>query len=191
MKARARRRAGKRSADIIPPNPILQRHADEIRALGRQSWDNVVEIGRRLVECRKILKDRRKWLAWIGAEFSWSRAHADRCIAAYQNRTKLLKLSTLGTPISALYMLAKASDAAIAKVERRFAAGERMKAREIIALASQQQETSKALQTIDLSRSDDDAPRAFAQHGNGTRRRRVDVYDAGIRQWVQRLQRLP
>ena len=58
----------------MPPRTELDEHVDEIRALGRRSFDDVVEIGRRLVRCRELLKTQRGWLAWIKTKFGWSRA---------------------------------------------------------------------------------------------------------------------
>lgn len=126
--SRARKQARRRSKPVvIPAHPELTAHADAIRTLGRRAFDDVIEIGRRLVECRKLLKAQRVWLAWLRAEFGWSRAHADRAIAAYRNRTKLHKLSTLGVGLSALYLLTKASPEVVKDIERRVEAGERLR----------------------------------------------------------------
>jgi hypothetical protein len=63
------------------------------------------------------------------ARFRWSRAHADNLIGLYLNRGKLLKFSSL--PISALYLLTKASPKLIQKIEQDVEAGERLFVREI------------------------------------------------------------
>ncbi len=137
MKARTKQRVRKRSADIIPPNPILRQDADAIRALGRGSFDNFVEIGRRLERDRKILKKQGAWLAWLKAEFSWSRRTADRFIAIFEAETtghlRNLRTAAAALPLTAIYALAKASPEVVADVERRLAGGERVKAREIVA----------------------------------------------------------
>ena len=41
---------------VVPSIPELDEHAAEIIALGRRSFADVVEIGRRLVRCRELLK---------------------------------------------------------------------------------------------------------------------------------------
>jgi hypothetical protein len=91
----------------------------------------VVEIGERLMACRAILKDKRAWLAWLKAEFRWSRRHADRFIAVAKNKGNCATLRTLGLPISALYELATASRKLIAKIEQDIEAGERPSVRDI------------------------------------------------------------
>jgi DUF3102 family protein len=83
----------------------------------------MVAIGERLVECRKLLKEDRVWLAWLSSEFSWSRRTANRFVDLYRARHNLGKLPSL--PASALYLLAKARPAVIQVVERSVAAGER------------------------------------------------------------------
>ena len=42
---------------------VLAEHANEIRRLGKRVVADVVEIGRRLSECRTILKDDGGWRA--------------------------------------------------------------------------------------------------------------------------------
>ena len=115
----------RRAQDVIPFNRELNEHADAIRTIGRQSFEGMVEIGRRLVRCRHLLKGQRRWLAWIKVEFGWSRAHADRAIALYTSRDKVHKLSTLGVPLSALYLLARAEPEARRRVTQLLEAGER------------------------------------------------------------------
>ncbi len=192
MKARTKQRVRKRSADIIPPNPILRQDADAIRALGRGSFDNFVEIGRRLERDRKILKKQGAWLAWLKAEFSWSRRTADRFIAIFEAETtghlRNLRTAAAALPLTAIYALAKASPEVVADVERRLAGGERVKAREIVALASQQ-ETFTSLRTVDFSQSDDGpiAPRTFARHDDETPPRQVDLRATEIQRWLRDL----
>ena len=108
---------------IMPPRTELDEHVDEILALGRRSFEDIVEIGRRLVRCRELLKTQRGWLAWIKTKFGWSRAHADNLIGVYLHRDKLLKFSTL-LPISALYLLAKQEPEVHQRLARQVEAGE-------------------------------------------------------------------
>jgi hypothetical protein len=113
-------------AVAIPNSAELAKHADEIRTIGRQTFEGAVEIGRLLVRCRELLKERRTWLAWLKAEFSWSRSHADNLIALHMRRGELRKFRNLSLPVSALYLLAKAPPKALLVTEQRIAAGERL-----------------------------------------------------------------
>src|SRR5215831_13644780 len=110
----------------IPPSPELAEHADRIRALGRQTFDGVIEIGERLVRCRELLKTQGAWLAWLEAEFGWSRRTADRFIDLFRAKDKVGNLRTLGIGISGLYLLAKASPEVVEDIERRAKAGHRV-----------------------------------------------------------------
>ena len=109
---------------VMPPRTELDEHVDEILMLGRRSFEDIVEIGRRLVRCRELLKTQRGWLAWIKTKFGWSRATADNMIAVYVHRDKLLKFSTLRLPISALYLLAKQEPEVHQRLARQVEAGE-------------------------------------------------------------------
>src|SRR5215472_113083 len=120
---------GRKSAVVIPPLPELHVHADAIRALARRSFDDIIDIGRRLARCRELLKSKRQWMAWLLAEFSWSRRTANRFIALFQAKDKLGNLPTL--PMSSLYTLATASPKLIQKIERDIKAGERPSVAEI------------------------------------------------------------
>jgi hypothetical protein len=115
---------------VIPPNPTLARHADAIRALGRRCFDDMVAIGERLAACRELLKSDGLWLAWLSAEFSWSRRTADRFIDLHKARHKLRNLRT-SMPLSALYTLARASPQLVQAIERRVEAGEQPSVREV------------------------------------------------------------
>jgi hypothetical protein len=52
-------------------NPIVAEHAEAIRSLGRRVVADVIEIGRRLTECKKLL-GHGNWLPWLDREFGWS-----------------------------------------------------------------------------------------------------------------------
>ena len=97
----------------------------------------MVEIGRRLVRCRELLKTQRGWLAWIKTKFGWSRATADNMIAVYVHRDELLKFSTLRLPISALYLLAKQEPEVLQRIERHVDAGEPVTARAVKVIVTQ------------------------------------------------------
>ena len=48
----------------------LADHAEAIRALGKQMIAGTIEIGRRLIEAKKIA-GRGNWLPWLDREFGW------------------------------------------------------------------------------------------------------------------------
>ena len=117
----------KRKSYVISSIPELDHHAAEILEFGRRSLADIIEIGRRLVRCRELLKPQGCWLAWIKTKFGWSRAHADNLIAVFEARDRLLKFSSL--PISALYLLAKRDPEFLLSIEHHVEAGEPVNAR--------------------------------------------------------------
>jgi hypothetical protein len=135
----------------------LAEHANEIKTIGRQTFDGLVEIGRRLVRCRELLKPEREWLAWLKAEFSWSRSHADNLIAVYTRRDKLRKFRNLNVPLSALYLLTKAPPKALIITEQSIRAGERPTVSTVDRIAKQQRDRARI--TITEPASPQDGPR--------------------------------
>jgi hypothetical protein len=51
-------------------NPTLVEHAAAIRALGKRVVTDVIEIGARLTECKRIA-GHGSWLPWLNREFGW------------------------------------------------------------------------------------------------------------------------
>jgi len=94
---------------------VLAQHAEAIRAAGRRTVENVIEIGRRLTEARELC-DHGEWLAWLKEEFSWSRQTADNLINVYE-ASKSLNFSNLDLPVSSLYLLARPSTPEAARQE--------------------------------------------------------------------------
>src|SRR5262249_1918176 len=102
------------------PANVLAEHADAIRCLGKQTVENVVEIGRRLTECRNHPRMKHgDWLPWLKREFGWSQQPAQRFMDGYRlaSDAELPKLGNLGLPVSALYQLAAPSTPEAAKIE--------------------------------------------------------------------------
>jgi hypothetical protein len=112
---------------------LLTEHADAIRSLGKQTVGNIIEIGRRLVDCRDNHLEHGKWLPWLKREFNWSRQTADRFIHIYEASDKLPKLSNLEVPVSGLYLLAAPSTPVAAREEviARAEAGEALPVAEV------------------------------------------------------------
>jgi hypothetical protein len=85
-------------------NPILAEHAAEIRRLGKRVVEDVIEIGGRLTECKRIC-GHGNWLPWLNREFKWTEMTATRFINVYE-MSKSNNLLNLELPISGLYLLA-------------------------------------------------------------------------------------
>src|ERR1700730_4074141 len=103
------------TALTIPTDAALTEHADAIRRLGKQC---IVEIGRRLSECRRIIKERgESWSDWLEREFEGSDQQAPRFIHVYKQFSGLHKLLSEEVPVSALYRRAAPSTPAEARSE--------------------------------------------------------------------------
>jgi len=87
---------------------------------------DVVEIGRRLTECKEIA-GHGNWLPWLDREFGWSVSTAERFISVHENvGAKIANLTNLSIGVSSLYLLAAPStpEEARADVIERAEAGE-------------------------------------------------------------------
>jgi hypothetical protein len=89
-------------------DPVLAEHADAIRALGRQTIENVIEIGRRLTEAKQIV-GHGGWLVWLEREFGWTDRTALNFMRVYELNGKSETISDLDLPLRALYVLAAPS----------------------------------------------------------------------------------
>src|SRR5262245_43895517 len=91
-------------------NRILAKHAAEIRRLGKQTVENLIEIGRHLVEAKaEVKKLGGSWGDWLEHEFNWSDQQARRLIHVFERKSELNKLLNSDFPVSALYALAAPS----------------------------------------------------------------------------------
>ena len=111
----ARTSGSTRRVEGTVSDPILTKHADEIRRLGRRVVAEVIEIGGRLTECKRIC-GHGNWLPWLDREFGWTEMTATRFINVYE-MGKSNKLLDLELPVSSLYMLAAPSTPAEARDE--------------------------------------------------------------------------
>jgi hypothetical protein len=119
------------TAQIIPVDPdnarTLARHATEIRRLGKQVVSDVIEIGRLLVESKK-LAGHGNWLSWLEREFQWTDDTALNYMRVHELGEKFRTVRDLDIPMRGLYLLAKPSTPETAKQEAisRAEAGEPM-----------------------------------------------------------------
>jgi ribosomal protein S14 len=115
-------------------NLALAGHAAAIHHLGRQAVKNVIEIGRRLTECKEIVRKLGgSWGDWLEHEFNWSDQQARRFIHVFEHKSELNKLLNSDFPVSALYLLAAPSTPKEARTEviERAQAGETVPVAEV------------------------------------------------------------
>jgi hypothetical protein len=88
--------------------PQLAEHAEAIRALGRRMISDAIEIGRRLAECRRLIRS--GWINWLDREFGMSDRGALNFIRIYElSVSRSENFSGLDLPVSGLYLLARPS----------------------------------------------------------------------------------
>jgi Protein of unknown function (DUF3102) len=119
------------TAKIIPVDPdnacALARYANDIRALRKRASSDIIEIGRMLIESKK-LAGHGNWLSWLELEFQWT----DETALNYMRVHDLVKNQNFrdlsNIPVSGLFLLAKPSTPEVAKLEAlgRAEAGEPM-----------------------------------------------------------------
>jgi hypothetical protein len=113
-------------AYAIAPSPpqVLDKHVAEIRRLAKRTVEDIVEIGCRLTECKKLV-GHGNWSTWCEQEFGWSEATALNFMRAYE-LSKSRNFQDLNVGISTLYLLARPSvpESARNEVLDRVAAGE-------------------------------------------------------------------
>jgi hypothetical protein len=105
----------------------LADHAAEIRKIGKRVVEDVVEIGRRLTDCKRIA-GHGNWLPWLEREFGWGEITALNFMRVYE-MSKSSKFENLNIPVSGLYLLAAPStpEAAREEVIERAQAGEKLR----------------------------------------------------------------
>jgi hypothetical protein len=127
------------SGDFESPahqNPVLAQHADAIRALRSRIVSDVAEIGRRLLDVKRIV-GHGNWLPWLDREFGWSEDTAERFIRVHEfveglSDSASVRNLVLNLPVSSVYLLAAPSTPEAAKTEilKRAEAGEQVTAAE-------------------------------------------------------------
>jgi hypothetical protein len=128
-------RAGARGSRIMtaPTVAALAEHATAIRALGKRVVADVIEIGARLTECQRILKEENRWERWLTDEFGWARVTAWNFIKVYELGQRHSNFEHVDLPVSALYLLAAPSTPTEARDEilERAQAGEPVSVAEV------------------------------------------------------------
>jgi hypothetical protein len=86
-------------------NLALAEHAAAIRKLSKQTIENVIEIGRHLVEAKaKVKKLGESWGGWLDREFGWKERSAQNFMQVYE-ASKSAKFADLSLPVSTIYLL--------------------------------------------------------------------------------------
>jgi hypothetical protein len=115
--------------DVLPTTShVLAEHAAAIRQIGKRVIADLIEVGGRLNTCRDILKDDRRWRAWLKTELKLSHQSAGRFIQIYELAEERSNLDHLDLSVSAIYLLAAPSTPESARDEiiERAASGERL-----------------------------------------------------------------
>jgi hypothetical protein len=120
-------------------DPELAKHAAAIRTLGKRVVTDIIEIGRRLIEARRLVVHGNAtaadggWAGWLQTEFQWSDGTATNFMRVYELaedfKTKNftdLTFADLTIAPSAMYVLARPStpDEVRDEIIERAAAGE-------------------------------------------------------------------
>jgi Protein of unknown function (DUF3102) len=112
---------------------VLAANAASIRKLGTRVIGDVIEIGRRLSDCKQLV-GHGYWLPWLKEEFRWSERTARNFIRAYEfAKANSATIADLAIDISSLYLLAAPStpEDVLAEVLRRMDLGESLPHAEI------------------------------------------------------------
>jgi hypothetical protein len=102
------------ASKILPSE--LDKHAAEIRRLGKRVVADIIEIGRRLTECKRIA-GHGNFLPWLNREFGWSEDTAERFIQVAALSNQIPQLAEFNLPLSGLYLLASPSTPDEARTE--------------------------------------------------------------------------
>jgi Protein of unknown function (DUF3102) len=112
-------------SSIPTTETILAEHAAVIRARGKRVIGDIIEIGRRLTEAKKIA-GHGNWLPWLKREFGWAEQTARNYMQVHDWALKSPTVGDLDIQMRGLYLLAAPStpDEARAEVIARAESGE-------------------------------------------------------------------
>jgi Protein of unknown function (DUF3102) len=118
---------GMASVEADGDETILAENAKVIRTLGKRAIGDVIEIGRRLTESKKLC-GHGNWLPWLEREFGWEDRTALNFMQVHAMVGKSEKFADLSLPVSGLYLLAAPStpEEVRDEVAIRAAAGEKI-----------------------------------------------------------------
>src|ERR1700733_13547767 len=93
------------TAPAVSRDAELAEHAEVIRALGKRAVNDIIEIGNRLIDAKKIA-GHGGWVPWLEREFGWKVGTAENFMDVAKASAKFANFANLNLPISALYLLA-------------------------------------------------------------------------------------
>jgi Protein of unknown function (DUF3102) len=74
----------------------------------------VIETGKRLSECRTLLKEEGKWRAWLKAEFDWTERSSRNFINFHEwSQSDAQRIAHSNLPLRSLHLLAAPTPAAV------------------------------------------------------------------------------
>lgn len=85
---------------------LAKESAIEIKAREKAIWENIIEIGNRLIEVKNAFNDYRKFEQWVKAEFNWTRQYANKYIKINEEIAGKQLFPKTDLSLSALYTLA-------------------------------------------------------------------------------------
>jgi Protein of unknown function (DUF3102) len=95
-------------AEEIAVAPLVAEHVLAIRKIGRRMIEDAIEIGRRLTECRRLV--RHDWIGWLDRELGVTdRSALDFMRVYHLALTRSENFPDLSLPVSGLYLLARPS----------------------------------------------------------------------------------
>jgi protein gp37 len=137
------------NASHVPQTEVaLAEHAAAIRALGKRVVADIVEIGRRLTEAKR-LAGHGNWLPWLDREFGWSDDTAERFMSLHRLQGQIPQIAEYDLPVSGLYLLARpnmeeAREAVIERAER----GESLSVKDVKNLIDEERKKQSTESTV-------------------------------------------
>jgi hypothetical protein len=128
----------------VAADPALAEKAAAIRELARSTRENIIEIGRHLIEARDGA-GHGAWLTWIHTEFGWSDQTAYRFIHVYElsRDAKFHTLVELDLPLGVLYQLAAPrAEGARQEIVERIESGESISQETVIEVITDRRKSS-------------------------------------------------
>lgn len=122
---------------MLVNNAALTAHANAIRKLGKQTVENVIEIGRHLVEAKaEVKKLGGSWGDWLKHEFNMPETTARRFTSVFERKSELATVANADLDLKSIYLLAapSTSKAARDEVTTRVKNGEKVKHQEVAAV---------------------------------------------------------
>jgi hypothetical protein len=116
---------------------MLGEHADEIRRLGKRVVSDIIEIGERFTECKR-LTGHGYWAAWLHQQLGWGEDTALNFMRVFE-MSKSRNFRDLNIGVSTLYLLARPSTPESAREEilNRAQAGKPIKVGEVESIINQ------------------------------------------------------